>query len=151
MHKILIILFLFLFCSLSVYANYIPIDENDSQQYRNEINMVINSQIPNSKKCIDNVFEDIEKEKNQHIKLALVEQGINSILLEFYIKLIDITDKYTNIKKDIPNTDWYGDIKIIIDPYLNDNNINTTELNSFLRYASEKQKKLEKKYYTNAD
>ena len=58
------------------------------------------------------------------------------------MQLIDITEKYVEIKKDIPSTDYYIVLKNTLSPYLKENNINTSKINSLLKYAEKKQKKL---------
>ena len=81
-----------------------------------------------------------------YIKQVTIEQGINSLLFTFFMDLINITDKYIAIKKDLPATDYYLVLKDIIIPYLEQNSINTKKIDSLLKYANKKQVKLEKKY-----
>ena len=145
MKPLLIILILILFIALPAFSEYKPINKEYSLQYKNEIEKIIKKQVPASKEAINGIFLEIEKEQNQYVKLVIIEQGINSILFDFYIELINITDKYTDIKKDIPATDWYGDLKNIIYPYLIDNNINVEDINALLKYANKKQIEFERK------
>ena len=145
MRYILLIIFIFLL-SLPVFADYKPIERQYSAQYRTEINQIIKKEIPISKREVKKIFKEVQEEKNQNVKTVIIEQGINSIIFEFYMKLINKTDKYVHIKQDIPPTDWYGDLKIIITPYLEDNNADINKINSFLNYALEKQLELERKF-----
>ena len=120
--------------------------ENFNPQYKKEIEQLIDAQVPLSKKNIDKIFQDVENEKNPYVKQIIIEYGMDTVVLEFYISLIDTTDKYFNIKKDIPPTDWYGTLQKIIDPYLKENNVNASKINSLLKYANKKQKILNARY-----
>ncbi len=146
MKKFLLFICITIFLCLPVFAKYQPIPQKYSIQYRNEINKTIKYQIPISKKNIIDVFKEIENEENIYIKNYLIEQGINSIIFEFYTELINVTNKYVNIKNDIPPTDWYGDLEKILIPYLEDNNINKSKINSFINFAKNKQIEIERKY-----
>ena len=90
--------------------------------------------------------KEIEKEQNTYVRQAIIDNGVDSILLLFYISLVEITNKYVNIKQDIPNTGWYGNIKNIIDPYLKDNNINMLKIEYILKYANNKQVQIKRRY-----
>ena len=145
MKKILILL-LFIFFSLPAFAQYVPIPKEQSKQYKNEIEQVIKSQIPIAKKNIDNVFKEVESEKNEYIKINIIEYGIESEIFYFYMKLIDATEKYTKIKEFLPGGDSYTDLIEALNPYLNDNKIKASKIKSLLNYSNKKQKKLEEKY-----
>ena len=145
MKKILIIL-LFIFFSLPAFAQYIPVPQEQSRQYKKEIEQVIKTQIPIAKKNIDNVFKEVELEKDEYMKINIIEYGIESEIFYFYMKLINVTEKYAKIKKFLPGGDSYTDLIEALNPYLNDNKIKASEIKSFLNYSNKKQKELEKKY-----
>ena len=127
-------------------AVYKPIPIEYSKQYKNEIEKTVKYQIPIAKKSINSIFKEVKTEENSYIKTVTIEQGVNSVIFDFYLALIDVTDKYINIKQDIQPTDWYGDLEVIITPYLNDNHVDISKINSFLDYAQKKQIELENKY-----
>ena len=127
-------------------AVYKPVPKEFSKQYKNEIEKTVKYQIPIAKKSINSIFKEVKTEENSYIKTVTIEQGINSVIFDFYLALIDVTDKYINIKQDIQPTDWYGDLKVTISPYLNDNHVDISKINSFLDYAQKKQIELENKY-----
>ena len=127
-------------------AVYKPIPTEYSKQYKNEIEKTVKYQIPIAKKSINSIFKEVKTEENSYIKTVTIEQGVNSVIFDFYLALIDVTNKYINIKQDIQPTDWYGDLEVIITPYLNDNHVDISKINSFLDYAQKKQIELENKY-----
>ena len=79
------------------------------------------------------------------MKINIIEYGIESEVFYFYMKLIDVTEKYTKIKEFLPGGDSYGDLIEALNPYLNDNRIKAS-IKSFLNYSNKKQKKIEEKY-----
>ena len=142
---ILIIILSLLFCMQS-FAEYIPIPKEQSKQYKKEIEQLIKTQVPIAKKNIDNVFREVEEEKDEYMKINIIEYGIESEIFYFYMKLIDATEKYTKIKGFLPGGDSYGDLIEALNPYLNDNRIKASKIKSFLHYSNKKQKILEEKY-----
>ncbi len=143
MKKIFILIFIFLIAPVTCFANLYKLP----QKYKQEINLAIKKQIPISKNEIKKIYKEIEQENNLYIKRVMIEQDIDSVKFNFYMNLVDITNKYQNIKNDIPPTDSYTLLEEIITPYLINNNIDTKQINSFLEYANKKQNQLEKKYY----
>ena len=139
-------IFLFIFLCLPSFAEYKPIPKELSAQYKKEIEQLIKTQVPIAKKNIDNVFREVEEEKDEYIKINIVEYGIESEIFYFYMKLIDVTEKYTKIKEFLPGGDSYGDLIEALNPYFNDNRIKASKIKSFLNYSNKKQKKLEEKY-----
>ena len=124
--------------------NKIPADLKS--KYKAEIEYTIKAEIPKAEQAINNIELEIKKEKNPYNRQTIVDYGITSILFNFYMQLVNITDKYIKIKQDIPSTDWYIELKKSITPLLIDNNINTKNIDSLLNYANKKQKELNKKY-----
>jgi len=139
-------IFLFIFLCLPSFAEYKPIPKELSAQYKKEIEQVIKTQVPIAKKNIDNVFREVEAEKDEYMKINIIEYGIESEIFYFYMKLIDATEKYTKIKEFLPGGDSYGDLIEALNPYLNDNRIKASKIKSFLHYSNKKQKILEEKY-----
>ena len=143
--QIFTIILLFILC-LPVVAEYKAIPENVQQAYQSEINNLIDNEVKKSKKNIKLVIKGINSENNLIIKRVLVEQTIPSILCNFYKTLIVTTDKYVDIEKDIPATDWYEELQIFMKPYFKDNNINTSKIDSLIKYANRYQNRIYKKY-----
>ena len=79
---ILIIILSLLFCMQS-FAEYIPIPKEQSKQYKKEIEQVIKTQVPIAKKNIDNVFREVEEEKDEYMKINIIEYGIESEIFYF--------------------------------------------------------------------
>ena len=146
MKKFLSLLFIMIFFAIPVFAEYKPIPQKYIKKYKEEINNKINYQIPVSKKEVKDVINEIKSEQNEYVRSYLIIDGINVVLFSFYMELINVTDKYVNIKSSIPPTDGYGVLKELITPYLNDNKINTSKIDNFLNYCKIQQTKLEKQY-----
>ena len=144
--KILFTLFILFNFSLLSFAEYKPIPQNLKSAYKKEMEFTIKKEVPKSKKLINNISREINSEKNPYNKQTIIDYGIASILFDFYMQLADVTNKYVEIKQDIPATDWYIELKEFINPYLKDNNINVRTINSLLIYAKRKQLNIEKQY-----
>ena len=144
--KIILLLLILFHFSLSSFAEYKPISQNLKLKYKAEIEYTIKKEIPKSKRAIKNIESEIKKEKNPYNRQTIIDYGITSILFDFYMQLVDVTNKYIEIKQNITPTDWYMELKESITPYLMDNNINTRRIDSLLNYANKKQKELNKKY-----
>ena len=149
MKKILIIL-LFIFFSLPAFAQYIPVPQEQSRQYKKEIEQVIKTQIPIAKKNIDNVFKEVELEKDEYEKILKIEYSMDGVLFDLYWNIIDVTEeKYigkNNIRKNLNEGDYSGELFEALIPYLKDNKINASKIYSLIKYAQKRQKELEKKY-----
>jgi len=147
MKKLLTILLFIIICyTTPVMAEYKPIPENMRTQYKYELELLIKKEVPISKKAINNIEYEYITETNPVIKQTIIEYGITSILFDFYYLLIKVTNKYTDIEKDIPATDWYIELQKFINPYLIDNKINIKGVNSLLKCAERKQNKLNKQF-----
>ena len=133
-----------LFILPTIYADYRPIPKTLQLEYKKEIEQVIKVELPKRRKAINNVKYEIAKEKNPYVRQTIIDYGITSILFDFYSQLIDTTDKYVSIKESLPATDWYIDLKKYITPYLKDNNINTSRINTLLDYAEKEQNYINK-------
>ena len=130
--------------SVNEIHNEIP--ANLRSKYKAEIEYTIKSEVPKSKQDIKNIELEIKKEKNPYNRQTIIDYGITSILFDFYMQLVNITNKYIEIKEDIPPTDWYMELKESITPHLIKNNIDTRRIDSLLDYADKKQTELNKKY-----
>ena len=144
--KIFFTLFILFNFSLLSFAEYKPIPQDLKSAYKKEMEFTIKKEVPKSKKLINNIKREINSEKNPYNRETIINYGISSILFDFYMQLADVTNKYIEIKQDIPATDWYIELKEFINPYLKDNNINVKTINSLLIYAKRKQLNIEKQY-----
>lgn len=148
MKKILIVILIILFCLPSL-AQYIPVPIEQSKQYKNEIEQIIKTQIPISKKNINDVFKKVELEKDEFEKVLIIEYGMDGALFDFYWDMIDTTEKYIgkdNIRKNLNEGDYSGELFEALIPYLKDNKINASKIHSLIKYAQKRQRELEKKY-----
>ena len=146
MKKIIVVILILLF-SLSVFISY---DKHFKyylgKEYKNEITLLLENEIPKSMKEVDGLFKKIENEKDSLDKKNLADLGINTILFDFYSELIEVTQKYTDIKKDLPNTDFDVDLIMVLYPYLKANNVDIKKLKSFLDYCDTMQTEIDNKY-----
>ena len=110
----------------------------NNDRYVKEINQVINTQIPIAKKRIKVIEKEFKAKKNTDQQTALIEQGLYDVLYDFFVELINTTDKYMNIKSTMPTTDSYGDLQIFIKPYLESNNINIKKVDELDDYVHQK-------------
>lgn len=131
---------------LGCYIDHPDYKISDSIRYKQDIEKTIKEEIINAKKEIKKLYTEIEKVDNELEKYTLIDYGISSILFNFYMKLINTTDKYIKIKQYVPTTSWYGELENLITPYLEANEIETKEMNDFLEYTRIQQKKLERKF-----
>lgn len=146
MKKIIVVILILLF-SLGVFVSY---DKHFKyylgKEYKNEITLLLENEIPKSMKEVDGLFKKIENEKDSLDKKNLADLGINTILFYFYSELIEVTQKYTDIKKDLPNTDFDVDLIMVLYPYLKANNVDIKKLKSFLDYCDTMQTEIDNKY-----
>ena len=129
---------IFLFIFLSAFANYQPIPDDFKKEYKEEITQIINFQIPLAKKEIDNIFNEVENEKNEYIKIHTIEYGIESIIFNFYMKLINKTEKYINTTIDIQASDWYGDLIQSLNLFFREHSIQLDDFYWYLIDITEK-------------
>lgn len=155
MKKIVLILLLLLFSS-PAFAQYKPIPKDLSQQYKKEMEQIIDEEYPNIIKDINEIVRDAQRLKNKiskygfnledYINLALIpETCIPSADLDLYTKLLKVTtEKYIGIKYEPIGTDSVNPINDIISPYFRDNNVNRDKLNKIILYENKKIKVVEK-------
>ena len=114
------------------------------RQYKIEIQKVIDEETPKAKICIDKNFLIAQTEyskiqnKYKEESVFLIEdcqRGIEVCEFNMISKLLDITQKYTDIKKEIPPTDFSGTLNDFIYPYFERNNINYKKLIELGEYS----------------
>ena len=142
---------------ISENGDYRPIPKELSNQYKAEMEQIIDEEYP---KIIKKINEDTEYGKNIYQKI--MKNGYNVDLaadlgfvyelylptedLDLYAKLVKITqEKYLKIDYDPPGADWVTPFENYLKPYFIDNNVNTKKLQDIFRYEV-KQSKLIKHY-----
>ncbi len=65
---------------------------------------------------------------------------------QMHVKLIDLTNKYINIKNEIPATGFSGALYDFITPYLKANGVSISKIDELAVYAGEKQEQIMKFY-----
>ncbi|MEE3350104.1 MAG: hypothetical protein VZR09_08700 [Candidatus Gastranaerophilaceae bacterium] len=139
--KRLLIVFIFsaFFLLLSAHCSFA---NEDNKEYIKEINQVINFRIPIAKRQIKEIEKEFKTEQNADKKQVLIEQGIDEVLFNFYMELINTTDKYMNIKQTMPVPNWHGDLQIFMEPYLKNYGVNIQKTDKLNDYAHKKYCKL---------
>ena len=150
MKKFVLFIFLFFVFSIPAFADYKPIPKELSKQYKKEIENTIKTEFNiryNNIKTYDNQIL-AAKPENRYI---VIDMGLQSEIFDFYMALINITDKYINIKENISTTDFWIILSEIMEPYFKDNNINTRLVDKLILYSEKKEQYLKKKYLTKDD
>ena len=156
MKKIIIIIFL-IFLAIPTFAEYKPIPKELSKQYKIEVEKIINIKYNKTQKKISSIYKKatkdykkVFKDKNTYIDFASSNYDITIFSPIFYLlsDIIALTNKYVDIKDDIPHTDFSGTLYDFLQPYFDDNNINTLKINTLSKNAREKQKQIEYYYET---
>ena len=157
MKKIIIFIFLAIIFSINCFSSDFKISDKFKNNYRNEIHKIIKTELPKTKKNIDKEYSnalkvyntyksDKNKSKNVDKYIFIIQdsqRGIEEYETTFISKLIDVTDKYINISKDIPPTDFPGTLLDFIIPYFDANNIDYNQINKLDSYSAYKIKELD--------
>lgn len=140
--KKFVILSLLIFISLPALAGYKPIPAEEKNNFKIEMIKTINSEIPNVKRNINNVVHSYYTETDESTKYTIKSIGIDTEIFNFYMKIIDIINKYIEIKQDLPHTDFYPIIDDLVTQYLKNNDISTKKIDKLIKFAEKKQNKL---------
>lgn len=155
MKKFIITLLSLLFFCVPAIAEYKPIPENLSKQYKTEIEQIIDEEYPIVIKKIDNEVKDAKRIRDKilesgfniedYINLSLIpETCIPSSDLDLYGKMLKVTkEKYLNETYTPIGTDSVNPIDDILSPYFRDNNVNRSKLTKILLYENKKIKIVE--------
>lgn len=142
-----ILILLLIFCFNLCFAAKLP--ESVQKQYRAEIEACAEKEYPKIIKSADIILDKIEeyikanKTKNVSMGVENIEKAQNeldALNFYFYLKLIDITDKYIKIKKDIPLASQSLLLADFIYPYLIDNKVNREYIDKIEDYTYAKYK-----------
>ncbi|MCR4881840.1 MAG: hypothetical protein K6A44_07815 [bacterium] len=129
--------------------NYVPIPKELSNQYKAEMEQIIDEEYPKVIKKIDECVIEAQIHYNNIIKygyysnnqidainLGLIyEMCIPTSSLDLYGKLIKVTkEKYLGEKYEPLGTDWVTPLENSINPYLQKNKVNTDKLNDIIQY-----------------
>ena len=136
--KKLFVLILIIFLGSPVFAEYVPIPEYLSKQYKKEVMKILNIQYPVAVQETEqlraeahDMYIKVLKDKNLYMEYATNNFDMNIYIGEFHLlsKIIDITDKYVDIKNDNAfATDYTGAMLDFLNPYFKDNGINQNKL-----------------------
>ena len=139
MKRIFVLLLLLAF-SLPVFAGYKPIPKEFSKQYKTEITQLINTQYPiavhqteQKRRESHDFYLKVLKNKNLYIDYATrnYDMTISNSEFEILSQIVDITNKYVNIKDDEElSTGFTGSLMDFLDPYFKDNKIDINKLKS---------------------
>ena len=157
MKKFIITLLSLLFFCVPAMAEYKPIPENLSKQYKTEMEQIIDEEYPIVIKKIDNEVKDAKRIRDKilesgfniedYINLSLIpETCIPSSDLDLYGKMLKVTkEKYLNETYTPIGTDSVNPIDDILSPYFIDNKVNRSKLTKILLYEN-KQIKIVEEY-----
>ena len=155
MKKFIITLLSLLFFCVPAIAEYKPIPENLSKQYKTEMEQIIDEEYPIVIKKIDNEVKDAKRIRDKilesgfniedYINLSLIpETCIPSSDLDLYGKMLKVTqEKYLGMEYKPIGTDSVNPIDDILSPYFRDNNVNRSKLTKILLYENKKIKIVE--------
>lgn len=162
MKKFISFLFCILFLSLSAFAEYKPIPQNLSKQYKADIERIIDEEYPKALKQVDKIYNEAYKKylkvlhnpKNIDIYMDFAtcnyDTAVDTPAFNLFDKLIDITNKYISFNKyEIPPVDYSGALYDFMEPYFKDNYIDTSKIDSLAKYSNNYYHKIET-YYNNA-
>ena len=132
--------------------NYISIPKELSKQYKAEIEQIIDEEYPHAVKKTKQIraeahkmYKKVLKNKNLYMEYATNNFDVLIGVEEFNLlsKIIDITDKYVQIKdEDALATDYNGALLDFLDPYFKDNDIKTDKLDNLSILINKEHKKI---------
>lgn len=153
--KRILLLILFIFLCLPVFADYQPIPKQLSAKYKAEMENIINNEYPLAIQKVD----EYVNEANTYYKRVLLkgynsdnqmnainlnllyENGFPTADLDIYSKLMKVTqEKYLKVNYSPIATDWVTPYADFMQPYFKDNNVNTKKLDEIVNYESKQSK-----------
>lgn len=155
MKKFIITLLSLLFFCVPAMAEYKPIPENLSKQYKTEMEQIIDEEYPIVIKKIDNEVKDAKRIRDKileigfniedYITLSLIpETCIPSSDLDLYGKMLKVTkEEYLNETYTPIGTDSVNPIDDILSAYFIDNKVNRSKLTKILLYENKQIKVVE--------
>ena len=146
MKKVLSLFVCFLLSFNMCFAAYQPIPKEKSKQYKIEVENIIVKEVPKAKQEVQEIFIQAQKAyQNKSIEdLDRCDRIIGTPEFYLYKDVINVTNKYVNIEKDIPATDYEGALYDFLYPYFKDNNIDLTQLDELTNLCGEKSKEIER-------
>lgn len=156
MKKIFLILCIIFQLVIPVYAEYKPIPASLSEQYKTEIEQIIDEEYPQVIKKIDDEVNYAKSLRDKILKNGFnFEDAMNLVLtqevvipaaeLDLFDKMLKVTqEKYLGMKYTPIGTDFVDSIDAILTPYFKDNNVNRKKLKKIVLYENKKIKVVEK-------
>ena len=155
MKKIILILCIIFQLVIPVYAEYKPIPESLSEQYKTEIEQIIDEEYPQVIKKIDDEVNYAKSLRDKilkngfnfedYIALSLIpDTCIPAADLDLYGIMLKLTrEKYLGMEYKPIGTDSVNPLDDILSPYFRDNNVNRRKLTKILHYENKKIKVVE--------
>ena len=145
MKKVLVLFLVLIFNACMCFAAYQPIPEDKSKQYKAEVEQIINEEVPKAKQELYKISEQAQKAYKNKSAESLNDLDLLLDAPEYgiHMKIINVTNKYVNIKGDVPATDSAGALYDFLYPYFKDSNINLTKLYEVINLAGETQKEID--------
>lgn len=145
MKKVLVLLIGLLLSVNICFAAYQPIPADKSKQYKAEVESIINKEVPKAKQEVYEIFAQAQKAyKNKSIEeLDRYSRIIGTPEFYLYKNVINVTNKYVNIEKDIPATDYEGALYDFLYPYFKDNNVDLRKLDELTNLCGVKDKEID--------
>lgn len=159
MKKILILFFAILLNINLCFANEYKFPKEQRKKYQTEIQSLIEQEVVSGKENTDKIYnkalslyqnylqnKNLMKRNYEYTnKLNELARSTESFDFRLYIDLIDATDKYVSISKDVPATDDSTTLLNFVYPYLKNNKIKNGDLTVELsNYASGKAIEIDK-------
>ena len=152
MKKVFLVLLLIIFATVPAFAEYKPVPENLSKQYKKEIEQIIEKQYPVAIRKTKRIRHEAHKKylkvlKNKNLYMNYATSNFDIIInigeFDLLLKIVDNTDKYVKIKdEDALATDYSGAILDFLEPYFKDNGIETKKLDYLGAFVNAKYKEI---------
>ncbi len=150
MKKLILLIISFVYLTIPSFAEYKPVPENLKLQYKKEIEQTIKLELNKKYNDIKNYDAKILMAEPKD-RYQLITIGLQNEIIDFLMPLIDITNKYANIKSNLSSANYIIDVHNRLIPYFKDNNVDTRLVNKLLSYTYKKELKLRKKFLTPND
>ena len=148
---------LFICVTLSCEAKPYKFPKEQRKQYKIEIEQKLDIEKEKAKQEADkiynqafNLYQVFNRDKN-HMKrnyeyfkkIESLTNEFNTIEFNIYLSLIDITEKYTPVKNQLPATGYAGELGYFIHPYFDKNKVNYDKLDEIISYNASTLRKID--------
>lgn len=148
---------LFICVTLSCEAKPYKFPKEQRKQYKIEIEQKLDIEKEKAKQEADKIYNQafslyqvFNQDKN-HMKrnyeyfkkIESLTNEFNTIEFNIYLSLIDITEKYTPVKNQLPATGYAGELGYFIHPYFDKNKVNYNKLDEIISYNASTLRKID--------